>query len=156
MLEFDIQRSPRGNPAALNTPVPKYGFDIWTPSLTFGGANTGLAGAAFSTYQRIGDRCYIDTDITLTAKGSSTGVAEIYLLPFGSWGNTPPFVGHWLNMTSSLVTMAGILGAGSLGATAILIYGLTAGATSMAQLTHADFSNTSTVRFSGFYTINDA
>jgi hypothetical protein len=151
--EFQLQSSPKGNPAALHSTVPSYVYGLWDPSPTFGGGNTGITGGQFSTYQRIGNRVYIDTQITLTSKGSSTGVAEIYGLPFGSWGNLPPFTITWFNMTSTLVNVTGQLGLGTLGFTAILLYGLTAAGASLVALTDADFADTSELHISGFYTI---
>lgn len=153
--EFELQPSPKGQTGRINVPVPHYAFDMWDPALAFGGGNTGLTGSQFSTYQRIGNRCYIDTTFTLTAKGSSTGVAEIYFLPFGSWGNLPAFNVTWLNMTSTLVHMGGLLVLGILGSTAIKLVGLTAAGASLVDLTDADFSNTTEIEVSGHYTINE-
>lgn len=151
--EFALQASPRGNPALLHSTVPHYNFGFWVPNPAFGGANVGMTGSHFSTYQRIGNRVYFDTQITFTSKGSSVGAAEIYGLPFGSWGNLPPFKMAWFNMTSTLVNMTGLLALGSLGLTAIVLYGLTAAGASLVALTNADFANNTTIYCSGFYTI---
>jgi hypothetical protein len=151
--EFTLQTSPRGNPALLHSTVPHYDFGLWVPIPTFGGGNTGMTGTHFSTYQRIGNRVYIDTDFTLSAKGSSVGAAEIYGLPFGSWGNLPPFKIAWFNMTSTLVNVTGVLGLGSAGLTAIILYGLAAAGASLIALADTDFADNTRITCSGFYTI---
>jgi hypothetical protein len=55
----------------------------WTPGIAFGGASVGMTfSARVGTYRLIGDLVYVDFDITLSAKGSSTGAVTITGLPF--------------------------------------------------------------------------
>ena len=66
-----------------------YEEGTWTPSLVFGGTNTGLtydagAGGTQGQYVKIGKLVYIAFSINLTNKGSSTGNAQISGAPFTS------------------------------------------------------------------------
>lgn len=60
---------------------------LWTPGISFGG---GTAGITYSTqkgiYTRIGKLVTAQFSITLTSKGSSTGIACITGLPFAARG----------------------------------------------------------------------
>jgi hypothetical protein len=60
---------------------------LWTPGISFGGGTTGIA---YSTqkgiYARIGKLVTAQFSITLTSKGSSTGIACITGLPIAAQG----------------------------------------------------------------------
>ncbi len=56
----------------------------WTPSLRFGGASVGMTASASGTYNRIGSMVFCRFTITLTAKGTSVGVATLSGLPVAS------------------------------------------------------------------------
>lgn len=152
--EFQLQKSPSGKVADLHVTVPHYRFGLWEPTLAFGGGTTGITGTHYSQYLLLGNRVFVDTDITFTSKGSSTGVAEIYFLPFGSTGNLPPVSLMMFNMTTSFVSVYAKIIVGSLGVIAIGLYGYTVAATSPTAMTDADFSDTTELHCSGHYTIN--
>jgi hypothetical protein len=61
-----------------------YEEGTWTPNLTFGGGNTGMAGTFTGNYTKVGNQVTVDIRIALTAKGSSTGIAVIGVLPFSA------------------------------------------------------------------------
>jgi len=73
-----------------------YEFGTWTANINFG-SNTGSStGATYSNtvgnYVKIGNLVHVQCRITLTAKGSSTGNANITGMPFTSNGGGTPIV----------------------------------------------------------------
>lgn len=73
-------RAKRGtNPWTAWSRHPDMEVGSWSPSLTFGGNNTGLTATYDTIAQRIGGLVFVYADIKLTAKGSSTGAVAISL-----------------------------------------------------------------------------
>lgn len=64
----------------------------WTPQLRFGGGTTGITySTRTGVFVRQGNMVYLECTITLTNKGSSTGQALLYGIPFADViGSTPP------------------------------------------------------------------
>lgn len=63
-----------------------YEEGTWTPGLTFGGGSTGMTFSSRNgAYTRIGRVVYCSFDFILSAKGSSTGNAQLTTLPFTSY-----------------------------------------------------------------------
>ena len=62
--------------------LPGEAATTFAPQLRFGGGNTGMTGTFTGWYHKVGKLVFMSMDITLTAKGSSTGVATIANLPF--------------------------------------------------------------------------
>jgi hypothetical protein len=76
-----------GDTAAANA-LDDYEEGTWTMGVSFGGASTGIAYLNNTgTYTKIGRQVTVNGVLTLTSKGSSTGVAGITGLPF-TVGNT--------------------------------------------------------------------
>jgi hypothetical protein len=59
-----------------------YEEGTWTPTLTFGGGNTGLAATQLGLYTKIGRQVSFVLYVALSAKGSSSGGATITGLPY--------------------------------------------------------------------------
>lgn len=74
------------------TTLATYAEGSWTPTLTFGGGNTGMTLEAVGRYTRIGNLVQAWGRIRVTAKGSSTGNASIGNLPYTSSDVTSPNV----------------------------------------------------------------
>jgi hypothetical protein len=71
-----------GDTAAANA-LDDYEEGTWTMGVSFGGASTGVAYLNNTgTYTKIGRQVTVNGVLTLTSKGSSTGVAAITGLPF--------------------------------------------------------------------------
>jgi hypothetical protein len=117
----------------------------WTPDLQFGGSNTGITySVQHGAYWSFSNLVVATFDILLTSKGVATGIAEIGGLPF-SVSAAEVISGsviYGLNMLALTGTPT-ILS--ELGTTKIATY--TWGATGAANLTDANFTNTS--RFIG-------
>lgn len=88
----------KGN--ALNSNISTF-----TPTLLFGGGNTGMTGTFVGTYLRTGPQVDLVITITLTAKGSSTGNASIGNLPFA--GSATAGAQKWLPMYLQNCTVTG-------------------------------------------------
>jgi hypothetical protein len=79
----------------------------WTPALTFGGGSTGITYTArIGTYLQIGKQVIATFDITLSAKGSSTGTAAVSL-PVQSDGSITQggFLYFWNSVTFATSTV---------------------------------------------------
>jgi len=67
--------------ADIKSVIPVEG--TFTPTLTFGGASTGITYSnQEGRYTKIGNIVYISLDFTLSSKGTATGLARISGLPF--------------------------------------------------------------------------
>lgn len=123
----------------------------WTPTLNFGAGGTGITyGTQTGTYVKIGSLVMIQATIVLSSKGSSTGTAYVINLPFAAGGSVAvyPFPIIWTNAASNHIAMFAALNTGT---SYLVIQGATAAATSIASLTNAAFTNTSSMVFSGCY-----
>jgi hypothetical protein len=78
-----------------------YSSGTWTPALKFGGAAVAMTYSSQSgTYVKIGKLCFAQLDITLSAKGSSTGSASITGLPFTVGAvSAAAFLAFYANLT---------------------------------------------------------
>jgi hypothetical protein len=124
-----------------------YEEGTWTPLLKFGGGNTGLAATATGLYTKIGRQLSFVIDISLSAKGSSTGGATIFGLPYTSNSSLP---------TATVCDMANVTYTGSYlmayvpsNAVTIDLYQVSTVATT--QLNDTNFANNSFVRIAGMY-----
>ena len=72
--------------AAANT-LYDYEEGTWTPALVFGGGSSGVTySVQIGNYTKVGNLVYAHAFFSLTAKGTSTGNADITNLPFPSNG----------------------------------------------------------------------
>jgi len=64
-----------------------FGALPWTPTLSFGGSSTGIVyGIQEGNYQVLGNLVFYSGSITLSSKGTATGIARVEGLPFASSG----------------------------------------------------------------------
>lgn len=119
----------------------------FTPTLLFGGGNTGMLGTFIGAYTKIGNIAFIEIGITLTALGSSTGAVTLGGLPFTANGSQA------LNYSaSSMQSLTGTPLAAVIGATATAaVYQW--GATGITAITHATFTATTNLSITGVYRI---
>lgn len=120
----------------------------WTPSLRFGGADTGLTYTArYGAYFTIGGLLIAFAQIELSNKGSSTGAATIVGLPVASINTANFYVPVYLQAYA--VAGGFIEGNIAPGASTISLYSLASG--TRAALTNAEFTNTSTFQIATIY-----
>jgi hypothetical protein len=127
----------------------------WTPVLKFGGGSTGITYTnQIGTYIRIGVLIYFYANITLSSKGSSTGVATLSGLPYSNSSSTARnsflrlntnFNGwptdtdvYWNLLPTSSTTLS--------------LYA--SGPSTTTQLVNTDFQNTSDFSVVGFYWVS--
>jgi len=127
-----------------------YEEGTWTPTLTFGGVDTGnVYGAQEGTYTKIGNTVYVTASVRLTTLGSGTGNAEISGLPFTVSAGSEKGGGtasYYIALTS--LTSAPVIRAGT-GGTVLEIRDGTATATN--RITHSNFTGTSDIRVTATY-----
>ncbi len=121
----------------------------WTASLTFGGASTGITYTGQTmNYVKTGSTVTSTVDLTLTNKGSSTGVAEITGLPFGVGASEITlgcfqYAANMSGLTSTPVALPEV------GTSKISMFQF--GATGSSQLDNTNFTNTSRIILSIVY-----
>ena len=148
----------RGN-KFVNISVPDtktldwYEESSFTPGITFGGAAVGVTyGSQIGRYTRIGERVFFNLSLTLTSKGSSTGVIAITGLPYTSNINNVSPCSIRLNaVTAGLanVMLYGLVGS----STSSVQLAKSDGATSLTVLTDADIAGTANIYISGHYEV---
>ena len=121
----------------------------WIPDLQFGDAKEGIT---YSTqegyYQKVGDWVSCVFRIVLTSKGTSTGAARIYGLPFTALSNVP------VTVLFNKITYANQLTAGTTAAnTYIMVAEITEGG-ARTLITNNDFADDSVLNGSVFYKIS--
>lgn len=121
----------------------------FTPSLTFGGGSTGMTySVQQGVYKRIGDVVFAIINITLTAKGSSTGNMLISGLPFTAIANSFAASLHCTAITSGTgdTTLEAIVLPST---STVRIDKIATG--NATPLTHSDFTDTSVIRLTMVY-----
>ena len=129
-----------------------YAKGTWTGSIEFGGASAGQTyGENNCNYTVTGNVVHVQGIISLSAKGSSSGTARIAGLPFTSSSATSQ-AGLSINYGTgfaSLTSLPSALVSGS--ATTALLSNW--GASGVTVLTEANFTDATSIRFSGTYQI---
>lgn len=134
------------------TSLAAYTEGTWTPTVEFGGNSTGMTySRRAGAYTKIGDIVCVMADITLSAKGSSTGTLTVTGLPVATGGVGTTFT---LDLGSSTWTgfTAGMIGRASSGGTGVSFRAqTTSGQGTTTAVTDANATNTSVLNFSGCY-----
>lgn len=101
-------------PSTNANTLDDYEEGTWTPTLSFGGGSTGITYLTrIGSYIKIGRLVFIDFEIDLTSKGSSTGSALISGLPFPMTRQATGSYGFYANMAFPAGTIGTILGYGT-------------------------------------------
>lgn len=144
---FPATQQPSANVNAFDD----YEEGTFLPGLAFGGGTTGITYTTRSGhYTKIGRVVSMHIVIALSSKGSSTGSAVVTGAPFTTpvGGGISTAAVFWNSMTSSLINFTALFSSNS---SNVILYGLTAGATSLATLADTDFANNSDIEFSITY-----
>lgn len=124
----------------VNT-LDDYEEGTWTPSLSFGGGSTGITySSRTGTYIKIGRSVTVFVDISLSNKGVSSGIATITSLPFAY--SILPCVGT-ICFYSGMSSVSSGASVSIAGVNTIYIYNGTSGGTTLAQMSDANFTNSS-------------
>ena len=148
-----IDFSASSNAAGMTSEVlDDYEHGTFTPGLSFGGGTSGItyvAGYTNGRYSKIGNRVFFSGLLVLSNKGSSTGDALLTGLPFtaaNSLDNNPAVTIALRNTTFAGVFQALV----NHNTTTVSFQQInTAGTTT--NLNNSNFSNDSTIYFSGHY-----
>ena len=128
------------NPSSDVNVLDDYEEGTWTPALTFGGGSTGITYTVQEGgYTKIGRQVFCTGLLTLSNKGSSTGIAEI-TLPFADGGGNDSYFGCPVGVTGMNATEVGLTGGNGLGAI-MRVYFMNAGVLTIC--TEVEFTNTS-------------
>lgn len=127
----------------------------FTPTLSFGGASTGITYNVNrgGTFTRIGNRMMFEVRMVITSKGSATGQARISGLPYAaaSSGSPSEFV-----CTVDYSGLSGLMGI-PLGLVTVLgtsVALVQTGAAATSALADTEFTNTSDLTISGSYRLD--
>jgi hypothetical protein len=136
-------------PSADANTLDGYEEGTFTPALVFG---TSASGMTFTTqlgnYTRIGNMVFIRFQITLSAKGTSTGNAVFTNLPFVGVGNSSLVWSLHVNISSTGIPSSRTNGGAS---TASLF--TTDDAGTRVAMSNSNFTDTSSVTISGCYSV---
>jgi len=141
------------------TTVSPKGFNLqgtFTPTIAFGGGSTGITySSQLGEYTVVGNTVLFNAQVILTNKGSSTGSATLEGLPFAA---SPSTISRFsipdarnITFDVNYIYAFAQLPSGGGTSTTLFEYG---SAVAVQNLTNSNFSNTSALRFSGFYMIN--
>jgi hypothetical protein len=135
----------------VNT-LDDYEEGTWTIGLTFGGGSTGITTATNTgRYTKIGRQVTVSGNLSLSNKGSSTGIAEIQGLPFTIANANEAYSAA--NVRFNGVSFADIpISIGAIGSTKILLQEITKAGV-VTDITDADFTNTSSCIIGFTYTV---
>jgi hypothetical protein len=135
----------------VNT-LDDYEEGTWTIGLTFGGGSTGITTATNTgRYTKIGRQVTVSGNLSLSNKGSSTGIAEIQGLPFTIANSNEAYSAA--NVRFNGVSFADIpISIGAIGSTKILLQEITKAGV-VTDITDADFTNTSSCIIGFTYTV---
>jgi len=129
-----------------------YEEGTWTPSLSFGGAASGVTyGGQLGYYTRIGRVVYYSFDITLTSKGTSIGSAVVSGLPFTASNLNSLYPDGVLRCVTALVVTAPANAPVLKNTTTIGLFNYVSG--SQVAITNTAFSNNTEFTVTGFYFI---
>lgn len=143
---FPLPNADDSDPAVLD----HYLESTPTPGITFGGASVGITyGSRSIRAVRIGGVVVVSGTVTLTNKGSSVGAAAITGLPVNASIAGGMMVSYYANLASSFASPP-MGAANSSGIIALR----KAGADTAADMTDADFTNTTRIDFSVTYVVS--
>jgi hypothetical protein len=89
MVKIDHHGLKFGSDTAAANALDDYEEGTWTPTMTFGGGTTGLTyNRQHGTYTKIGNIVYLKGHLSINAKGTSTGHADLRGFPFTPDGSS--------------------------------------------------------------------
>ena len=139
-IAFPATQFPSSNANTLDD----YEEGTWTPVIGGGGGTSGQTYATqIGRYVKVGIIVHCDFRIVFSNKGTITAGVELQGLPFtieNTTGYNPVIsIGYWTALATTQVWVSGV---GVFNGVTGLIYGATAAATGLTQLTTADITNT--------------
>jgi len=82
---FDVDGLKFGSDTAAANALDDYEEGSWTPDLRFGGGTTGISySGRYGKYVKIGRLVWVNCRVALSNKGSNTGNAQVFGLPYST------------------------------------------------------------------------
>jgi len=128
-----------------------YQTGTWTPTLSFSGGSTGIALTSEGIYTRLGNTVCLRGVITLTDKGSDSGTARIGGLPHSTANTSTSYQTAPVMIFDASSLTSAVTGLFEDNQPNIILYQTSA--SGGAAVTNANFTNTTSIRFSGTYQI---
>lgn len=128
-----------------------YETGTWTPTLSFSGGSTGIALTSEGIYTRLGNTVCLRGVITLTDKGSDSGTARIGGLPHSTANTSTSYQTAPVMIFDASSLTSAVTGLFEDNQPNIILYQTSA--SGGAAVTNANFTNTTSIRFSGTYQI---
>lgn len=124
----------------------------WTPGFEFSGGSTGLTISSQSgSYTRIGDLCFFNAVVALSAKGSSTGTARMTNFPFTAAAPFGPCSIQFDNVTYQL--LRNTVGAVMVNGGTVMTFRNYGDNVAEGTITDTSINNNTSIRVRGFYWI---
>lgn len=135
---------------AWNSLAYFYQSGLWTPTLKFGGASIGITySIQTGQFEKFGAMVHVSGFITLTNKGSSTGLVTLESLPFTVLNNNGAYSAAAIYLNG--VSFANQAFAFGVTNTNYIIFRESTEAGTITDLTNSDFANSSQVMVSLTY-----
>jgi hypothetical protein len=128
-----------------------YETGTWTPTVSFSGGSTGIALTSEGIYTRLGNTVCLRGVITLTDKGSDSGTARIGGLPHSTANTSTSYQTAPVMIFDASSLTSAVTGLFEDNQPNIILYQTSA--SGGAAVTNANFTNTTSIRFSGTYQI---
>jgi hypothetical protein len=146
-IQFPTTQVANASPKNLDD----YEEGTWTPSVTFGGASSGITYAAtrYGRYTKIGDLVTVWGRIELTSNGSSGGHLMIAGLPFDPVATAPISAGGYLSQLTFTGPICMVVDQG----TTIMDFYETVSGGGATTMTHADVADSAVFGWTGSYSI---
>lgn len=141
-------------PAAQNASaganvLDDYEEGTFSAGAAFGGGATGVTyNNQTGRYVKVGQLVFVNADVNLSSKGSSTGAATLTGLPFTS-GSAPSSQGTMALWVANMASQTGWIGMVDSSATTVSVWYISGGSHTQAQNT--DFNNTSRILLGAGY-----
>ena len=149
---IDFSATTSGSGTMTSELLNDYEEGTWTIGLTFGGGSTGITTTGNTgRYTKVGRQVTVSGILSLSNKGSSTGLAEITGLPFTIANSNEAYSAASVRFNG--ISFADVpICIGATNSTKILLQEIT-NAGAVTDLTDADFTNTSSCVISLTYTV---
>jgi hypothetical protein len=144
-ITFPATQSASSNANTLDD----YEEGTWTPNLAFGGSSTGITYTEqLGLYVKIGQFCWLQVTVSLTSKGSATGLFSITNIPFTSSSVNGHRGGGSFGYFADMAGVNGIpVVYGTQGGITLDAYDAADNIALAVNLDNTNFTNTSAIRF---------
>ena len=142
-----------GGVALQASNLSDYATGPWTPIVAFGGAAAGYTGTSLGRYTKIGKFVHTEFSITITNKGTSTGMVTISGLPVAVNSATNGMGANCIYSNMN-ISLGNLFPTANTNQTYLTMWGNQTAGQGSVQLSDANFTNTSAVQCNADYMTN--